>query len=576
MKYIRQITIVLCLFCLCMYPAAADEPAEENINGTPGLDLEGAFGAIFGFLNITGNESGLMDTAAPGEDLFSTVENIQLVIYTEPEVDGNIGDYIRQNLNNSVIEESIGDVSEMKRDIYIMLSEQSPQSYGYTTDGFEVKVLPLIVDEDLGDPAYLSRNKGIKIEIFAENIQEPAGRTLGAFESYATDIVKNLYQSPYAGDIGFVNIAFSDLGTGEEILSVTLDADTAGEYEESWEESGTYIGSGGWSDISVNPDYNLVLYEDTAKKIRSGPAADSTDTSNRVIAYDDYFVKYMSESYAEIIEKIDKTGEYTEKWDSAGMLSSSKDLCESVFDVRSTAGRIPVSADLSEKKSAYLDALDKVSDAASDYWYFATYYDSDALGRAVAASDAGIAAMNAVVDGAGVAVVDAGNIDKPVDKNVLDARNLHDTFHYRDTSGCNDVSLKIDDWSIRNNLVSKDVYSGDVSTISSQYNTEFLVVSTVFTHMGYRGGGVENVATPDLSSFTLYYNGKEYKPTALEDYLQNSGMPYVKKNLERTESYDSVLVFETDSETGDPFDGDSGYLSVDLGDAGVQTWNLGK
>ena len=592
MNYIRsdlvKMIVFIFLLLFIVYPSGA-AVIEDNVSENsllPGID--GFLSGIVDFFyDISGNENGKGGSGPGGNDILATIEKINLVKYEDNGIDGDIGEYIKENINDSISQEIFDGKSALQRDLYILIAESRSYPEDFTLDGYEIFLYPLVMDDDLGSPSFLSRPSGLKITLYVYSISEPGGRTIRVYEKYSTDIIREIYGGGYGDEFGTIYLKFVDMDSGEEILHMTLDAADAENYRESWDNPGSYIGIDGWSDLKINDDYGIAYYEDIANRISLEPddsyiagidqenESDSYDET--VISYDLLLVNSVSGSYDRLVSMLDEIGRYCDNGERDQVLGTANDLGDYLFTLKTSVKEIPVSAVLSMKKIQYLDALEKISDAASDYWHFSVYYDSASLSSASENSDAGLTMLNSLMEDIGGTYVDPGQLNIPSEKNTLtDSFSLFNTFHYRDSSGSNDISLKVENWNLKNNLLTKNIYNGEQETIPSEYNTKFLVVTVVFTHLGYRGGGPEQIVTPAESSFKLQYNGNEYSPQVFDEYLENSGEPYRSKKVDRREIYESVLVFKIDIRPDQAFDDKEAYLSVNLGDYGVQTWNLEK
>lgn len=567
-----------------VHPVSAFIPDENGSDSVPPLDISGIFS---GFIDIFYDNGSGTEEGNRGSDIFETIDNIHLVQYEEPEINGDLGKYIKENINSSISQEVFSENTGLQRDLYILLSESLRSSNSFYVDGFEVFIYPLVTDEDLSSPSCLSRPNGLKITLDVDNINEPEGKTIWVYEKYSTDIIRNIYEEGYADEFGTFYIKFMDVGSGKEIIHMVLDAADAEVYRTYWNNPESYVGIEDWSKVKFNDDYELAFYEDNLNRISMDseeglqPGIDSEEdlalSDKTVASYDPLLINSILDSYSEIVSRLDDIGEYCNNGERKQVLSSANDLGEYLYKVGVFADGIPVSEDISWKKSRYLEAVEIISGAASDYWHFAVYHDSDSLSRASENSDTGLMILNDLVDSIGVNPVDVGSLDRPSERSsIVRSYSMLEPFHYMDSAGSNDISLQVVDWNLKSSLLTKNIDTGGHGTLLSEYNTEFLVVSVVFTHMGYRGGGTEQIVTPPESSFKLQYGGNEYSPLIIDDYLENSGEPYQSKKVERREIYKSVLAFEIENNPGQTFDDEDAYLSVELGDYGVQTWNLEK
>ena len=584
---IVRTTIFIFLLFSIAHPAGADLP-DENISDAPSFpEISGIFSAISDliFNTSSGGEKG--NGGSGDNDILKTIESINLVKYEGRGLEGDIGEYIKENINSSISQEIFEGKSVLQRDLYILLSESRSYPDGFSTDGFEIFIYPLVTDDDLSSPSYLSRPNGLKITLYVYSISDPDGRTIQVYEKYSTDIVREIYEAGYGDEFGTIYLKFVDMDSGDEIIHLVLDAADTEEIRKYWTSPGSYIGIDGWSKVKFNNEYGITYYEDNADRIWMDPEEylipddyqdeDPDSSGENVISYDPLLKSSISDSYDKIVSMVDEIGEHCNNGERDQVISTANALGDYLYKLKKNINEIPVSGNFYGIKSQYLNALDMMSGVSSDYWHFSVYHDSDSLSSASENSVAALSVLNTLVGEMGGAPVDIDALDRPSEKNTLvNKYSMFDTFHYRDSSGSNDISFQVDNWNLRNSLLTKNILTGEQETISSQYNTIFLVVTVDFTHLGYRGGGPEQIVTPPGSSFKLQYSGKDYKPLDISDYLENSGEPYQSKKVERREIYKSVLVFEIENSPGQAFDDEDAYLSVDLGDYGVQTWSLEK
>ncbi|ADN35989.1 hypothetical protein Mpet_1228 [Methanolacinia petrolearia DSM 11571] len=585
-EIVRATIFILLLFSIA-YPAGADVP-DENVSDAPLFpEISGLFSAISDLIFNTSSDGETGNGGSGDNDILETIESINLVKYEDRGLDGDIGEYIKENINSSISQEIFEGKSDLQRDLYILLSESRSYPDGFSTDGFEIFIYPLVTDDDLSSPSSLSRPNGLKITLYVYSISEPDGKTIQVYEKYSTDIIREIYEAGYGDEFGTIYLKFIDMDSGDEILHLALDASDSEENRKYWTSPSSYIGVDGWSKVKLNNEYGIAYYEDNTNRIWMDPEdylipddyqdEDPDSSGENVISYDPLLTNSISASYDKIVSMVDEIGEHCNNGERDQVISTANDLGDYLYKLKKNINEIPVSSNFYGMKSQYLNALELISDASSEYWHFSIYHDSDSLSGASEDSVAGLSILNSLLDETGGAPVDIDALDRPSEKNTLiNTYSMFDTFHYRDSSGSNDISFQVDNWNLRNSLLTKNVLTGEQETISSEYNTIFLVVTVDFTHLGYRGGGPEQIVTPPGSSFKLQYGGTDYAPLDISDYLENSGEPYQSKKVERREIYKSVLVFEIENNPGQTFDDEDTYLSVDLGDYGVQTWSLEK
>ncbi|MDD4127711.1 MAG: hypothetical protein PHV39_08505 [Methanomicrobium sp.] len=160
--------------------------------------------SIFEIINNTlkGNSS-FIESNESSESIHDNIsykiEEISLVKYVEPEKDESIRDFFAKEINSSVSIEPVNVSSDLKKEIYTIILDSL--TYGSDTgssiEGFDAKVYPLIVDEDIGNPGYLSRKNGIKISFLTDDGKSPVGNSIWAYKRYATNIIRQIYQSRY-------------------------------------------------------------------------------------------------------------------------------------------------------------------------------------------------------------------------------------------------------------------------------------------------------------------------------------------------------------------------------------------
>lgn len=509
-------------------------------------------------------------------NISSKVDELSLVKDENPKKEESIREFISKEINSSVIVESADSESEIKKEIYAILVESIPtgNKTGNNIEGFESRIFPLIIDSNLGNPDYLSRKNGIKITILLDN-KNRLGNTIWAHEAFATDIIRRIYKSGFGENVGFVSVLFIDATTDEDLILLTLNAADERKYEDKWNDEDSYICSLGWSELLIPKESKIIFYEKNDASLCSSLAYDEKNTES--IENDAYFKDYVPKTYTEIAENLNEIDKFSKDGDYKNVIKSAAALNNRLFTIKNELKKISVSKDYKDKKNELMDVIFLISDAMSDYWYFGEYSDSEALLRASEGARKGLEKLNSLAATMNIVPYEVDTVINSNDYHFVDTHSLCDSFFYKDKSGGNDLSFKVEDWTLASGILAKNVLTGEVKQIKADYDEIFLLVTLRFAHLGYRGFGVDGVKTPSLNSFKLYYNGDEYSPFAVTDYMQNVGVPYYSKKLGRMEVFESVLVFPMKKDLyGENFIDKRAFLSLSPEGYDVQTWSLKK
>ncbi|MBN2734446.1 MAG: hypothetical protein JXQ82_06295 [Methanomicrobiaceae archaeon] len=510
-------------------------------------------------------------------NILSKIQNIQLLRPAVPIENENIRSYFENEINNTISEELFLDNYGIKKEIYIILVYSVPycSGLGNSIEGFNAKIFPLIIDENIGNPNYLSRENGIKISLTTDNNKGPTGNTIWAYEKYATYLINQIYNSHFSKDVGFVSVLFIDKLTNADIICLTLNAADAENYKTLFKNNESYISSSCWSEIKLNDSYPIIFYENIEDAICINSDSKSSNTSLVISKNDNYLADYISEQYFLVLEDLNNIKKYNNEGDYQKIKQTANNLNEHLYIARSETKKIQVSQNMLDIKEIFLKTIDNISFATSDYWYSAALSDNEALQSASVKARKDLEAFNDLVDKINIHTFETEDIVKSDDYQLLNAHSLFDAFHYQDKTRANDISARVTARTIQNCLLHKDLETTEIIEIQSEYNTDFLIISVDFTHLGYRGGATDKITTPSIDKFKLFYKGEEYNPLSFKGYLQNSGVPYKQKKLERKETYEAILVFEIKKESPDQFfDDRKCFLNIDLDDYGIQTWSL--
>ena len=404
--------------------------------------------------------------------------------------------------------ESKNESYEIKKEIYTIIAESVPgaDESGISTEGYEATIFPLIVDRNLGDPGCLSRENGIKITILSKS-KNQSGKTIWAYEKYATGIIRRIFSSPYGEKFGFVSVLFVDASDDEDIILLTLNAADSLIYSKGWENEESYICSLGWSDIKPGAKSAIVFYEKNNGSLCSALSYDNLKSSS--FANDAYFKDYVTKIYPEIAASLDKIDKYSKMGDCKNVVSSAAALNARLFEVKVELKEISVSEQLSGKKIKLMDIVFCLSDAMSDYWYFGEYSDSDALLRASLQAEEEFEKFSELAAAMNIEPYQTDLIINSKDYHFIDTHPLGEAFYYQDKSKANDLSVMVSDWSAATKLLTKDKFTGEKEETKAAFDSIFLIAVVEFAHHDYRGGGVDGISTPALNAFTLYYNGDE-------------------------------------------------------------------
>lgn len=450
--------------------------------------------------------------------------------------------------------------------VYERINEAGKYFDGGASDieACEVHLYRIPQEGILSDPSYLEREWGVAIIFSFSGQDDMISRTTWWYEKDATRAVKEIFDGAMGKNIGYCAIIFSD-SSGSVPASFLLNAGQAEILKESWGNDGDYIKYCDWSAVEISRDSRIILYEDPESDVIPINSAERRD---RIIS-DTYYIGYIEESVPEILTAVARIRSAGNNKDYDSLESSSSDLLSLVLNSEREIAMMGVSEELEWNKEILGESLDYISDAASYFWMGSLKYDREMIMSGNSCASKGLLLLNKVLSG-----INSGAEEVPfetvlVNEESFNYYSLSTPYHYMDSSGSNDISLKVEGYRLHNSIRVKDGESE--YTLYPEFGNRFISVVIDFTHLGYRGGGPQTIITPSNGNFRLIYKGEKYLDETPEGYIENIGTPYSEKLLERKEHFESLLIFEV---PGNTFDPEYGFLCVDLGKYGDQVWKL--
>ncbi|UUX92323.1 hypothetical protein [Methanoplanus endosymbiosus] len=446
---------------------------------------------------------------------------------------------------------------------------------GKYAENFSIKVIDLIPDTEIINTEYLGHEKGIIIDVnYNSGDLNTLQNTIWTYEVDATQIFTDIFESDYSNDVAFLFISFTDTSGREGDVVFKMVAEDAMEFSE-YPKPGYYVEAEEWTDFNISADTGIKNYEDPATKFEF---TNKRDYSDKVEVLNNIYTKeevksYIAETSKSLSDMAFKIMDYAndKDWQNVGKYSEAMTDSISEHKTKLNEGIMDDESLYSTIENA-TDAYEIYKTAAMNFWYGSYYYDSTRIIEGVMAFQDAVAAMNAVNEELEIEdIVDEERLFSiPVPEMLPKSYKLTESYVYRDSSGTNDISIKIEDFKTVFSYYTKSI-TEDGPLVKADYGKKFFVVTVDITHMGYRGGGTDNVRTPSKSVFKLNWNNQIYTDSTPSDYIVNMGIPYSTKSLGRREHFESVLLFEVPEE----FYEERAYIEVNLGGTwGKPTWDF--
>jgi hypothetical protein len=448
--------------------------------------------------------------------------------------------------------------------------EVVPEFRGAATKmaAYEITIVDLVTDEDLADPAYLGRDRGIKVTLIYGNDLGKLENTLWGHETDATLIAQSLYAGEFGNRIGTVVIIYKTEEGGEPGVKLALNAADEERFAESGDREG-YIRAEDWSAISLHSD-DIAFYEDPDRALTPGRPKREGDEGEEVVVLDREALRgelhrstmLLTSSETRISESI-KNEQFQETEILADEFVRQSDA------VISQVAQLPVETELEPARQEYLRGVREFRDAGSFLWRGAVYLRADDFQSAETTLRSGERHINAAHRMLEMEQMDQVDLTLPPPNPFPSALSLGERYTYRDEAGANDISVIIDGYEIKSGYTI--VENGTAQRINAGYGKKFLFVVLHVTHIGFRGNGTDTIRTPPPERFTLILDGEEYTHSTPDRYVRELGHPYASVVLERKEMYEGFLIYAIPEEA----DPSTGYIQLDLGEEGRPVWRLG-
>lgn len=502
-----------------------------------------------------------LDTISTSKGIANTLN----LIYERPEEDIKKSVETDSVVYNDTFVAKIAPSLNCARDEYL-----GPGKYA---DNFSIKVIDLIPDTEIINPEYLGREKGITLDVnYNSGNLNTLQNTIWAYEVDATRIFTEIFSSDERENIAFLFINFKDTSGREEDVVFKMVAEDVMEFI-VFPDPGYYIETEEWSSFKIGENTGIKNYEDPATRFEYNNIRDYSDKEEVLenIYTREEVKNYIAETSKSLSDMAFKIMDYSndKNWQNVAIYSEA--MIESISEHKKK-----LNEGIMEEEALYAtienatEAYDVYKTAAMNFWYGSYYYDSTRIIEGVMAFHDAVEAMNSVSEE--LEIEDIVNEERlfsiPVPDMLPKSYKLTESYVYRDSSGTNDISIKIEDIKTAFSYYTK-TKTDDGPIVTADYGKKFFIVTVDITHMGYRGGGTDNVRTPSKSSFKLNWNNQVYTDSTPSDYIVNMGIPYSQKSLGRREHFESVLLFEVPEE----FDEEKAYIEVNLGGSwGKPTW----
>jgi len=436
---------------------------------------------------------------------------------------------------------------------------------------FEIQVFDLIPDSDIINPEYLEKEMGIRTIVHYKSSRlNIIQNTIWAFEIDATRMLSGIMTGKNREDIAFLIINFEDDdGIEEDVIFKMSAADL--EEINSFPEPGYYIPGTEWTEYEINPKTGIKYYEDPATKFefKNSKKFIARNVETTIFTTED-LKNYAIERSNKLNEITWKITDYSVEKDWIMAAEESENLIKMSSGYINEIEGTVVDDNLEEPLNEIKEAFELYNKAGMDFWYGSYYYNSDRILEGTVSVKSGIKKLNSAFDNLEIKEIKEERIFRaPVTEMLPDLLHLNEIYKYKDTSGSNDISIRIENYHTAYRYYLKDDNLAE-SIVSSDYGTKFLFVTLDITHMGYRGGDSQTFSTPSASAISLNWLNQKISPSTPKQYITGIGVPYSKKRLERREHFESVLLFIVPED----FNPKNAYIEINLGSQGKPAWSF--
>lgn len=513
------------------------------------------------------------NSSSTNKDLF--FENLK-VNFAVLEADEKDSDYfaekIKEKIDDSISYSDSNAEDSLKKELFFILRDPK---YSYSGPvnrmyDFSVSVFKMPTDPFLSDSSYLSREYAVRynISVYPESNGSRTDKTIWWYEKDASAIVKNVYGTQIGSNVAIIIISFYNEKTRKSTTFV-LKAEDIEKIKTYLKENDNYIRYYDWSQI-ITDDIEIIYYEEPFTGINIAvPELASANLNDKRI-YDENLKSLIKSQSFELMDAVERIKRSIQDGKHQETLTLSENLIQISKEFREELENYSKDESSAAVIKEYLEGLSLFSMAGSYYWDKSfipgEISDENTPGNLLE----GINKINTVLEYFGEQEYDTTAFQIPEVSLYSDYLPAGTAFHYKDNAGNNDISIRITDYYLRERIIIKDSTNSELKEVS--FGKLYLGVVAEVVHMGYRGGGYDKIKTPALSSYTLYYNGEEYKPFIPGSYILDLGQVYTEKTLSRREKYESILFFEIKKDSS--FYPDKGYVTIDLGNYGNRMWSL--
>jgi hypothetical protein len=454
------------------------------------------------------------------------------------------------------------------REIFINGSKEF-RGAGTAMDSYQITIHDLITDKEIANPAYLERERGIKVTIVLKDSLDNLQDSLWGHETDATLLAKAFFTSEINEEIGFVAVTYKMQNSDEARASFKLDAADAGQFEGLWVND-AYIRKSDWSESSIDLSSGIAHYEKPGRMIvlPDSEAVEPSGGEDVPMYGKDTLAQQMSDSTGTLIMITENIAEQSRENDYQEMSYLADALIDEARKSEENIASLPVSPELYEVKEQFINGLIEFQHAGSSYWYGATFIQSDEFEQGNHYVNVGLEEINDALTRMNLKTIETNAVNQPSDSPYPDAFALNERYMYQDAGKVNDISVKISKYEIRSGYYIEE--EEGKQRVTPGFGYKFLTVVVWVTHLGFRGGGSELVLTPDPEDFTLIYGGEEYTDVTPTTFMQSVGEPYASVLLNRKEHVEGVLIFAVPesikvAET---------YIRFDPGNGETPVWQL--
>ncbi|WP_460007649.1 hypothetical protein [Methanogenium cariaci] len=548
-----------------------------------GLAYEGKAG-----IALFNNTSQTQESSEAGEPITYLISNL-----TRPaEVEITEEDIRRIPKVEGVVQSSgTGDSSEYEETVLNAFLRAADRFSGAGTgmETYKIETFDLLTDPDFANPAFLGRDKGVKVSIVYNSSPSVLEDTNWAHLSDASTIAYEMYDSTAGSDTGYVTVSYMFADKKSPRFQTSLTAEEAKRFNGDWTED-NYLPLPAWSAVTIDSSANIVPYEniDTIVPAVQGIDSISSDAISSGSVTDEYDLYISKDNLegllgrysTEMQDHIQKISGYSTDSDFTGMADASEQMMIQAAEIEDEITHLPIAPQYADVADNFLEGVRNYQYAGSYFWYGATFTEIDPIKTGNTYVQKGFSNNNNALEALDMQTIETAVFELPNGKLFPDAIYMYENHVYPDSKKKNDISVKFSSLSYSRMYTLKQDDKNEKNVAGYGYKYVFPVIE--IHHLGFRGGGSSRdmiITTPDQKDFTIIYNGEEYKsitpspyvgrkldPTT---YIEPAGYPYYKVKLDRKGTFEGVLVFQVP----DDFDPAKAYMKLDLSN-GETVWHM--